>query len=179
MSEIIESAHHHILLDLTGPNAQGQTCRTAWAVAPPLLCTLSLLSYVARTSVALSKHHNLVLLSPMPRVVGVKGLEQRAGVVTTHSTTQQSKVVYRNNSGGHPHHPPQAPTPAQHPTPRVGARPTTRALHPHTATTAHKQCTHVEHHQGPMTPCPSANTAPTTHATTKATLTHDIEGMLP
>ena len=98
---------------------------------------------------------------------------------TTHSKAKQSKVVYRNNNGGQPHHPPRAPTPAQHPTPRVGARPTTRALHPHTATAAHKQGMHVEHHQGPTTPHPNANTAPTTHATTKATLTHTIEGMLP
>ena len=35
----------------------------------------------------------------------------------------------------------QAPAPAQHPTPRVGARPTTRALHPRTATAARKQDT--------------------------------------
>ena len=95
------------------------------------------------------------------------------------SAVEQSKVVYHNNSGGQPHHPPRAPTPAQHPTPRGGARPTTRALHPHTATAAHKQGTHVEHHQEPKTPHPNANTAPTTHATTKATLTHNIEGMLP
>ena len=39
----------------------------------------------------------------------------------THSIAEQSKVVYRNNSSGQPHHPPRAPTPAQHPTPRVGA----------------------------------------------------------
>ena len=77
-----------------------------------------------------------------------------------HSTAEQSKVVYRNNSGGRPHHPPQAPTPAQHPTPRVGARPTTQALHPHTATTAHKQGTHVEHHQGPTTPAPTPTRRP-------------------
>ena len=96
-----------------------------------------------------------------------------------HSTTEQSTVVYHNNGGGQSHHPPRAPTPAQHPTPRVGARPTTRALHPHTATAAHKQGTHVEHHQGPTTPHPNANTAPTTHTTTKATPTHNIEGMLP
>ena len=36
---------------------------------------------------------------------------------------------------------PQALAPAQHPTPRVGARPTTRALHPHTATAARNQGT--------------------------------------
>ena len=98
---------------------------------------------------------------------------------TAHNTTEQSKVVYRHNSGGQPHHPPRAPTPAQHPTPKVGARPTARALHPHTATAAHKQGTHVEHHQGPTNPRPNANTAPTTHTTTKATPTHNIEGMLP
>ena len=40
-------------------------------------------------------------------------------------------------------------------------------------------CVLREHYQGPMTPRPSANTAPTTHTTTKATLTHNIEGMLP
>ena len=56
-----------------------------------------------------------------------------------HSIADQSKAVYHNNGGGQPHHPPQAPAPAQHPTPRVGARPTTRALHPRTATTARKQ----------------------------------------
>ena len=192
---------------------------------------------------------------------------------TPHSVAEQSKAVYHNDGGGQPHHPPQAPAPAQHPTPSVGARPTTRALHPRTATSAHKQgahaslkgkprgldsappmggrpypsasevtrtrppqgerpCpgsrghhasrrqrsaqrggtstntsqtpntqgggqthhtgtspthshrprkqgTHVEHHQEPKTPHPNANTAPTTHATTKATLTHNIEGMLP
>ena len=97
-----------------------------------------------------------------------------------HTTTEeQSKVVYHNNSGGQPHHPPRTPTPAKHPTPRVGTKPTTRALHPHPATAAHKQGTHREHHQEPKTPHPNANTAPTTHATTKATLTHNIEGMLP
>ena len=97
-----------------------------------------------------------------------------------HTTTEeQSKVVYHNNSGGQPHHPPQTPTPAKHPTPKVGAKPTTRALHPHPATAAHKQGTHREHHQEPKTPHPNANTAPTTHATTKATPTHNIEGMLP
>ena len=42
---------------------------------------------------------------------------------------------------GQPHHLPQAPTPAQHPTPRVGARPTTWALHQCTATAARKQGT--------------------------------------
>ena len=47
-----------------------------------------------------------------------------------HSIAEQSKVVYHNNGGGQPHHPPQAPAPAQHPTPRVGARPITQALHP-------------------------------------------------
>ena len=78
-----------------------------------------------------------------------------------HSTAEQSKVMYRNNSGGQPHHLPRAP------------------LHPHIATAAHKQGTHVEHHQGPTTPRPNANTAPTTHTITKATLTHNIEGMLP
>ena len=58
-----------------------------------------------------------------------------------HSTTEQSKAVYHNDGGGQPHHPPQAPAPAQHPTPSVGARPTTRALHPRTATAAHKRGT--------------------------------------
>ena len=101
------------------------------------------------------------------------------GQHAAHNRAEQSKVAYRNNSGGQPHHPPRAPTSAQHPTPRVGARPTTWALHPHTATAAHKQGTHVEHHQGPTNPCPSANTTPMTHATTKATLTLNIEGMLP
>ena len=97
-----------------------------------------------------------------------------------HTTTEeQSKVVCHNNSGGQPHHPPRTPTPAKHPTPRVGAKPTTRALHPRPATAARKQGTHREHHQEPKTPHPNANTAPTTHATTKATLTHNIEGMLP
>ena len=52
-------------------------------------------------------------------------------------------------------------------------------VHPHPATAAHKQGTHMEHHQEPKTPHPNANTVPTTHATTKATLTHNIEGMLP
>ena len=35
-------------------------------------------------------------------------------------STEQSKVVCCNNSGRQPHHPPQAPTPAQHPTPKGG-----------------------------------------------------------
>ena len=56
-----------------------------------------------------------------------------------HSTAKQSKAVYHNDGGGQPHHPPQAPAPAQHPTPSVVARPTTRALHPRTATAAHKR----------------------------------------
>ena len=47
--------------------------------------------------------------------------------------------MYHNDGGGQPHHLPQAPALAQHPTPSVGARPTTRALHPCTATAAHKQ----------------------------------------
>ena len=34
---------------------------------------------------------------------------------TAHSTAEQSKVVYCNNSGGQPHHPPRAPTPARGP----------------------------------------------------------------
>ena len=55
-----------------------------------------------------------------------------------HSIAEQSKAVYHNNNGGQPHHLPQAPTPAQHPTPRVGATHTTRALHPRTATAARK-----------------------------------------
>ena len=58
---------------------------------------------------------------------------------TTHNIAEQSKAVYHNNGGGQPNHLPQAPTPAQHPTPRMGARPTTRALHPRTATAARKQ----------------------------------------
>ena len=57
------------------------------------------------------------------------------------SIAEQSKSVYHNNGGGQRHHLPQAPAPAQHPTPRVGARPTTRALHPRTATAARKQDT--------------------------------------
>ena len=52
-----------------------------------------------------------------------------------HSIAEQSKTVYHNNGGGLPHHLPQAPTPAQHPTP------TTRALHPRKATAACKQGT--------------------------------------
>ena len=58
-----------------------------------------------------------------------------------HIIAEQSKALYHNNGGGQPHHPPQAPRPAQHPTPRVGARPTTRALHPRTAIAARKQGT--------------------------------------
>ena len=60
---------------------------------------------------------------------------------TADSVAEQRKAVYHNNGGGQPHHPPQAPVPAQHPKPRVGARPTTRALHPRTATAARKQGT--------------------------------------
>ena len=59
---------------------------------------------------------------------------------TAHCIAEQSKAAYRNNGSGQPHHLPQAPTPAQHPT-RVGARPTTRAFHPRTATAARKQGT--------------------------------------
>ena len=44
-----------------------------------------------------------------------------------HNIAEQSKAMYHNNSGGQAHHLPQVPAPAQHPTPRVGARPTTRA----------------------------------------------------
>ena len=58
-----------------------------------------------------------------------------------HNIAEQSKAMYHNNSGGQAHHLPQVPAPAQHPTPRVGARPTTRALHPRTATAARKQGT--------------------------------------
>ena len=50
-------------------------------------------------------------------------------------------MLFGGGGGGQPHHLPQAPTPAQHPTPRVGAKPTTRALHPSTATAARKQGT--------------------------------------
>ena len=60
---------------------------------------------------------------------------------TTHITAKQSKAVYHNNGGGQPDHLPQAPAPAQHPTPKVGATPTTQALHPRTATAARKQGT--------------------------------------
>ena len=56
-----------------------------------------------------------------------------------HSIAEQSKAVYHNDGGRQPHHLPQAPAPPQHPTPSVGARPTTWALHPRTATTAHKR----------------------------------------
>ena len=55
------------------------------------------------------------------------------------SVAEQSKAVYHNYGGGQPHHPPQAPAPAQHPTPSVGATPTTRARHPRTAAAAHKR----------------------------------------
>ena len=58
-----------------------------------------------------------------------------------HGIAEQSKAVYHNNGGRQPHHLPQARAPAQHPMPRVGATPTTRALHPRTATTARKQGT--------------------------------------
>ena len=58
---------------------------------------------------------------------------------TAHSIAEQSKAVYHNDGGGQPHHLPQAPAPAQHPTPRVGATPTAWALHPRPATAAHKQ----------------------------------------
>ena len=33
-----------------------------------------------------------------------------------HNIAEQRKAVYHNNGGGQPHHPPQAPAPAQHPT---------------------------------------------------------------
>ena len=56
-----------------------------------------------------------------------------------HSIAEQSKAVYHNDGGGQPQHLPQAPAPTQHPTPSVGAKPTTRALRPHTATGAHNQ----------------------------------------
>ena len=62
---------------------------------------------------------------------------------TTHNIAEQSKAVYHNNRRGQPHHPPQALAPAQHPTPRVGAKPTTLTLHTHTATAARKQDTNA------------------------------------
>ena len=68
---------------------------------------------------------------------------------TAHSTAEQSKAVYHNDGGGQPHHPPQAPAPAQQPTPSVGARPTTRALHPRTATAAHKRGARARIQGGP------------------------------
>ena len=58
---------------------------------------------------------------------------------TTQLIAEQSKAVYHTNRGGQPHHLPQAPTRAQHPTPKVGARPTTQAFHPRTASAARKQ----------------------------------------
>ena len=67
-----------------------------------------------------------------------------------HSIAEQSKAVSHNNGGGSPHHPPQAPALAQHPTPWVGARPTTRALHPRTTTAAHKQGTSTNLKGGPQ-----------------------------
>ena len=69
----------------------------------------------------------------------------------TARTAKQSKAVYHNDGGRQPHHPPQAPAPAQHPTPIVGGRPTTRALHPRTATAAHKRGTRARknHRQAP------------------------------
>ena len=60
---------------------------------------------------------------------------------TAHHIAEQSKAVYHNNGSGQPHHPPQAPPLTQHPTPRVGATPTTWALHPRTTTAARKQGT--------------------------------------
>ena len=68
-----------------------------------------------------------------------------------HRTAKQSKAMYHNDGGRQPHHPPQAPAPAQHPTPIVGGRPTTRALHPRTATAAHKRGTRARknHRQAP------------------------------
>ena len=60
-----------------------------------------------------------------------------------HNIAEQSKAVYHNNGGRQPHHPPQAPALAQHPMPKVGATPTTWALHPRIATAARKQGTHA------------------------------------
>ena len=60
---------------------------------------------------------------------------------TAPDIASQSKAVYHNNGGRPPHHLPQAPAPAQHPTPRVSVKPTTRALHPRIATAARKQGT--------------------------------------
>ena len=73
---------------------------------------------------------------PPPLGRGGKGLQWRGG-----GDLSPQKEVGGGGGGGQPHHPPQAPTPAQYPTPRVGARPTTRALHPRTATAARKQGT--------------------------------------
>ena len=62
-----------------------------------------------------------------------------------HSEAEQSRAAH-HNSGGQLQHAPQTPTLAQHPTPWAGARPTTRATHPCTTTTANKQGTHTRHH---------------------------------
>ena len=91
---------------------------------------------------------------------------------TTHSV-EQSKAAH-HNGGGQPQHAPQTPTLAQHPTPKAGARPTTRATHPCTTTTANKQGTHAGHHQRPTTLTPMPTPHPP-HKTTKATRTHTTQ----
>ena len=61
--------------------------------------------------------------------------------------TEQSSVPQQQRRTATP--PLQAPAPAQHPTPMVGARPTTRVLHPRTATAACKQGMRKPQRQAP------------------------------
>ena len=95
-----------------------------------------------------------------------------------HSAAKQGTAAH-HNGGGQPQHTPQTPTLAQHLTPRAGARPTTRATHPCTTTTANKQGMHVGHHQTSTTPHPHANTAPTTQDSQGHMNTHNTKGCLP
>ena len=89
---------------------------------------------------------------------------------TQRSAARQSQQRRTPEKG----HAPQTLTPAQHPMPRAGARPTTWAIHPCTSTAANKQGTHAGHHQRPTTPHPTPTPHPP-HKTTKATRTHTTQ----
>ena len=72
---------------------------------------------------------------------------------TAHSMAEQSKAVYHNNGGGQPHHPPQAPAPAQHPT---------RGQTHHTGTSptySHRR-PQTRHTRKPQRQAPGARTRP-------------------
>ena len=104
------------------------------------------------------------------------GIAQRS---TAHYATQQSMPSHQSNNYEHPQHAQRAPTPSQYPTPKAGIKPTTPATHTRMTTTTNKQGTRAEHRHRPATPHPKASTAPTMHTTTRATPTHNTQGIFP